>query len=102
MSKYANKKTLIDGIWFDSKKEAALLSDFIWQFPLQPATFAACPACKDTMGGRGGWYCRNCIKSELIKRGVNKNRLNDLEQRLVRTQVLQQEIRDLCRGLGAT
>lgn len=88
----------------NSLKERAtptLLSDFIWQFPLQPATFAACPVCKDTMGGRGGWYCRDCIKSELIKRGVNKNRLEDLEQRLVRAQVLQQEIRDLGRELGA-
>lgn len=27
MSKYANKKTLIDGIWFDSKKEAARYQD---------------------------------------------------------------------------
>lgn len=77
-----------------------LLSDLVFQYPLQSATFAACAMCKDTMGSRGGWYCRNCIKNELIKRGVNKNRLNDLEQRLVRAQVLQQEIRDLGRELG--
>ena len=29
MSKYANKKTLIDGIWFDSKKEAKRYQDLV-------------------------------------------------------------------------
>lgn len=29
MSKYGNKKTLVDGIWFDSKKEAARYQDLL-------------------------------------------------------------------------
>jgi hypothetical protein len=80
---------------------STLLSDLVFQYPLSAATFAACASCNDNMGSRGGWYCRECIKDELIKRGVDKNRLDDLEQRLVRAQTLQQEIRDLCRELGA-
>lgn len=82
------------------RKKPDLLSDLIWQYPLHPATFAACPVCGDSMGGRGGWYCRNCIKAELLNRGVNENRLDDLVQRLERAQSLQQEIRDLVRELG--
>lgn len=83
-----------------ARKTHELLSDLVWQYPLGPATFAACPACGDSMGGRGGWYCRDCIKSELLKRGVDANRLDDLVQRLERAQSLQQEIRDLVRELA--
>lgn len=78
-----------------------LLQDFIKQHPLQPSVIARCESCYNTMVFVPmGFYCKDCIKNELIKRGVNKNRLDDLEQRLVRAQTLQQEIRDLCRGLG--
>lgn len=83
----------------EHRVKSDLLSDLVWQYPLHPTTFAACPNCGDSMGGRGGWYCRECIKGELLKRGVDKNRLSDLIQRLVRAQTLQQEIRDLTRKL---
>jgi hypothetical protein len=29
MSKFGNKKTLVDGIWFDSKKEAKRYQDLV-------------------------------------------------------------------------
>lgn len=77
-----------------------LLSDLAWQYPLHPAEFSACPACRSEMGGRGGWFCRDCIRGELVKRGVNEVRLDDLIQRLVRAQSLHQEILDLSRKLG--
>lgn len=77
-----------------------LLSDLAWQYPLHPAEFSACPACRSEMGGRGGWFCRDCIRNELIKRGVSETGLSDLIQRLVRAQTLHQEISDSIRKLG--
>jgi len=85
---------------YDTK---TLLSYFILQFPLQPSVIARCENCYKTMiFAPMNFYCKDCIRVELEKRSFDKNRLDDLEQRLVRAQVLQQEIRDLCRGLGAT
>ena len=83
-----------------TRSTADLLTDLAFQYPLQAATFAACPVCADPMGSRGGWYCRECITGELLGRGVNQHRLDDLKDRLVMMQQLQEQVEAMMRELA--
>ena len=78
-----------------------LLADLIYQYPAWPSTFAACAGCASSMGARGGWYCRDCVSAELIRRGVNAVRLEDLKQRLVYMQQVQEEVNAIQRELAS-
>lgn len=78
-----------------------LLSELVLQYPLQPSVIGHCQSCYGVMiFSPLNFYCKNCIRVELNKRNINKNRVDDLVQRLERAQKLQQEIRDLVRELG--
>lgn len=85
----------------EQRTKADLLADLVYQYPLFPATFAACTNCGSNMGARGGWYCRDCVSAELLKRGVSAARLDDLRQRLVYMQQAQEQIRVIQRELSA-
>lgn len=75
-----------------------LLNDLIFQHPVSAASFMQCLGCKDHKS-RSGWYCKECIKKELLDRGLSETKLNDLLDRLVDVQRMHQEIREMSYAL---
>lgn len=92
-----NEGGLMDAL--KTKTRQDLLNDLAFQYPVSVASFSNCIGCTEHKS-RGGWYCKECIKKELLERGLNEDRLGDLIGKLKDAQIIHQEVRDLAYALS--